>query len=234
MENNNMKNNVTKNIILTVLMALVILGLFAGTASADVSVTAATGGGTISADDFGSGAWTTLGSIVMEEGATTDFGIGADVTIILTAPTGFEFNTLQVPNAASSGADITSITTPVDMTSSTITITYTVGATSTSDSITIGGSTAIQVRPTAGTPLASGNILRTDGTAVVTGITGSTNFGTLQEVHGAADHLVTVSPTGPQTAGATFLLTSIKAYDQYGNILYGTNGAPAYTGDKND
>jgi hypothetical protein len=222
---------------LALVLGLAMAPAAAVNAAPDATVTPASGGGAISADDYGTGAWTDLGSIVIQEEASTDFANQTgDVTINLTIPAGFEFNTTQAPDATKTGSDIASIVTPVGINASTITITYNVTDNSTVDNITIGGTTLIQVRPTAGTPLASGNILRTSGnpgTATVAGITlDTTNFGTLQEIHGAADHLITVSPAGSQTAGTAFLLTSITAYDQYGNVLDGANGATAYTGAK--
>ncbi|MCK5108055.1 MAG: hypothetical protein KAR25_00015 [Methanosarcinales archaeon] len=209
----------------TIIMAAMVVAvvMMMGTASAAVTVTAATGGDAISADDVGVG-WTDLGPIVITEGATTDFAVGAGATIILTAPTGFEFNTAQSTDAAiSATADISAITTPVAITASTITVTYTIGGTTTSDSITIGGVTPIQVQPTDGTPLATGDLLRTaasPGTAIVAGITNdATNFGTLQEVAGAATQLVfTVQPAGSVSGVALTTQPVVQVQDAHGNL----------------
>jgi len=82
----------------------------------------------------------------------------------------------------------------------------------------------IKVRPTAGTPLVSGNITNS-GTAPITGITGTTSFGTLTEVVGAASaYRITAASITP-AAAANDLLT-IKLVDKSGNV---TN----FTGDKN-
>ncbi len=50
--------------------------------------------------------------------------------------------------------------------------------------------------------------------------------------HAAADHLVTVAPAGPQTAGVSFNLTTITAVDLFGNVADGANGSTAYAGAK--
>lgn len=56
--------------------------------------------------------------------------------------------------------------------------------------------------------------------------------GTLAIRHGPADHLVTVAPPGPQTAGLPFALVSVTAVDRYGNVADGAHGATAYEGAK--
>ncbi len=163
-------------------------------AQAAATVTPATGGEAISADTVG-GVFTSLTGPVISEGTTADIGTG---TIILNAPSGFEFDTAvpavtvlvtriggtgnnnrNINNVASgTGLPVTSIT------ASQITFTVT-DATSNgvTNSLTWQN---VRVRPTAGTPLASGNILKT-GTSSIVGVTGSTNFGTLTEVAGAGD-----------------------------------------------
>jgi hypothetical protein len=138
-----------------------VAGLFlAGSSSAfaTVALTGASGGGIISADTAANGlapAWTTLGPVTITEGASTDFTNGTGVTLILKAPAGFQFNTAVTPNVTfTASKNITSaFATMTD--ASTITITLTVSGTAVSgDSLTIGSTTGIQVRPTASTPLA--------------------------------------------------------------------------------
>src|SRR6266404_466861 len=81
-------------------------------AFATVTVTAATGGSSISADLATNGAasaFTTLGNIVIAESGSAkgDFAVGSNQTLILTAPSGWRFN----PGAGSvsfmAGKDIT-------------------------------------------------------------------------------------------------------------------------------
>jgi pectate lyase len=158
---------------------------------AAVTVTPATGGTNISADNAANAAtpaWTTLGNIVITEGAKTDFATGTGVTLILTSPAGWEFNTgASVSTTVTGGAGGQNVAvTNVAIASSTITLTLTVSATTKTDILTIIG---VQIRSTEGGNLpASGNILRTaanPGTATITGITNnSTNFGSLSQVIG--------------------------------------------------
>jgi rhamnogalacturonyl hydrolase YesR len=180
-----------------------VAGLFlatAGSVFATVTLTGASGGGNISADTASnapSSAWTTLGAITITEGASTDFTNGTAVTLILRTPAGFQFNTAVTPNVTfTASKNITSAS--VAMTdSSNITVMLTVSGTAVAtDSLTIGSTTGIQVRPTASLPLVTGNhIYRPStggGTAGIKGITNSANgsdgssFGTLTEAPGTA------------------------------------------------
>src|SRR6185503_6787933 len=76
-------------------LALGLLLLGATASRAAVIITNATGGTNISADTAQNAAvpsFTTLGNIVILEGATGDFATGSSVTLMLTAPTGWRFN----------------------------------------------------------------------------------------------------------------------------------------------
>src|SRR5439155_12066127 len=107
-------------------------------------------------------AWTALGPIVIREGNRSDFSSGANLTLVLKAPAGFEFNASAPPNITfTSGADISAASVAISN-STTITVTLTVGGTGGTDQLTSGNTNAIQVRPTAGTPLASGHSFRRD------------------------------------------------------------------------
>src|SRR5207249_12041112 len=137
------------------------------------------GGTSISADKSANAstpAWTTLGPIVIAERNKPDFGAGSGVTLVLKAPAGFEFNTSAPPNVTfASGQDITSASISFSN-SSTMAITLNVGGTSGTDQLTIGNTTGLQVRPTAGTPPASGQLFRPQsggGTASVNGLSTS-------------------------------------------------------------
>jgi hypothetical protein len=174
-------------------------------ANAAVVITPATGGGGLCA-----GVYTTLGNIVITEGANTDFGGGVaqnNVTLILTAPAGYDFQP-GVGAVSFTGTNLTSATLVV--TASTITVTFSncaggpCGAVI--DVMTISG---IKVKASAATPIAApGNILRTaasPGTGNIIGIVnGSTNFGSLTQ--GAAltySSSTTASVAGPVNSGST-------------------------------
>jgi hypothetical protein len=228
-----------RNACKVILVAAAVILWSGGKAEATVTITGATGGTGVSADTASNApvpAWTTLGSMTITEGANTDFGTGTSRTLILKAPAGFVFNTAVTPSISfTASRNITSATIAVTD-SSTLTITFTVSGTTRADSLVIGSTTGIQIRPTAGTPLAAGNhIFRPTtggGTAVITGITtsadGSTgsNFGSLNEVAGAATRLAfTTQPTNA-VAGAPFgTRPVVTSLDQFGNTS--TNGLPA-------
>jgi uncharacterized protein YjdB len=167
-----------------------------GTGTATVSITTAltpaTGGLSICSGTVG-GAYTSLTGPVYQEPTTADITAG---TIILNAPAGFIFNTgsgvtvrvnggtdpLRNINNLSSGSTI-----PASVTSTTISIAILEASQSGNGSapnkLTWQG---IQVRPTATSPLATGNITKT-GTSSMVGITDNvTSFGQLDEDAGSA------------------------------------------------
>src|SRR5205823_456626 len=193
-------------------------------AQAAVSITAATGGSAISADNTG-GTWTTLTGPVLDESAGKEIGTG---TIVLNAPSGFVFDTAStvtatVTRTAGAGTALTLSSSTATPTASTITFTVSAqdSTGATFSRITFSN---IRVRPSAGTPLASGNITKT-GTSAYTG--SSTNYGTLTEVAGAANAAhSTVSPATasiPADGSSTQVIT-VQARDQNNNNLT-TGGA---------
>ncbi len=97
------------------------------------------------------------------------------------------------------------------------TITITVSSRDTNGNIRVSLTwSGIQVRPTATTPLASGNITKS-GTANIANVSGSTNFGTLTKVAGATNKLVfTTSPVTAYVGIASSSIT-VQRQDQYGN-----------------
>lgn len=209
---------------------LLILGGIAFGASiayATATPTAATGGLSISADTTGA-IYTNLTGPIITEGATADIGVG---TIVLNAPTGFIFAatgtpTVLVTRTSGSGANNRNIN---DLASGS---TIAVATTSTTLAITITAATSnavrnsltwqnVRVRPSAGTPLASGNILKT-GTSVIAGVTNSvTNLGTLTEVVGAKNKLgITTQPSSSATSSIDFgTKPVVKLQDQFGNTV---------------
>ena len=222
-------------------LALLVASLTSATSTLGaVSVTPASGGGSISADtaaDALTPAWTSLGSIVIAEpsGSKGDIGGG---TLILQAPASFEFNTTSVPSITfTAGRNITAASIAVSG-PTTLTVTLTVAGSNATDTITIGETSRVQVRPVAGTPLPNGNIYRptaSGGTAVINGVTatanangsGGTSFGALGEVAGAARQLVPqTAPPATVTAGAVFSPQPVVlVQDQFGNTRNSANGS---------
>src|SRR5205823_7482065 len=125
----------------------------------------ASGGTNLSADKAANAAspqYTTLGNIVLTEsgGNKADFATGSNKTLILTAPSGWTFNPSAGSVSFATGKDITAAS--IAVTSTTATVTLSVGGTASVDTLTISG---IQVRATNGSALpSSGDILRTSAT----------------------------------------------------------------------
>ncbi|MBN1160857.1 MAG: hypothetical protein JXA17_02770 [Dehalococcoidales bacterium] len=193
-------------------------------AHADVIITQASGGGAISADTT-AGAWTDLGPISINETAVDEIAANQNgVTLILSIPAGFEFNNGQVPSISGLAGDITAL--GVTISSSNITVTFTTDALADiTDNITIGAGPTIQVRPTAGTPLSSGNIARhATSNSTIAGIDGNTNFGTLTEVAGAITTLTIIQqPTDTLVNVAIAPAITVRATDQFSNNVTGQN-----------
>jgi len=215
------------------------LALLVARTWADVNITTASGGNAIPADRAANAptpAWTSLGTITIAESGSGKGDIGSG-TLVLKVPAGFELNPTLLPNVSfSSGRNILTATGTV--TSDTITIVLTVLGGDQTDTLTIGGSPAIQIRPLASTPLTNGTIYRptTDGgTAVIVGVNstdnsggaGGTSFGTIRAVAGAARQLTAQTlPSGSTLAGANFSPQPvIQVRDQFGNIRNSANGS---------
>ena len=162
----------------TIALLLVAACLFASLETAQaqkqVNITAAAGGSAISADTA-AGSWTTLtGPIAAEDGGVGLIGTG---TIVLTAPTGFQFNTgasvmVMVKGDSTAANNINGTAdggtfSPTSVTASAITITITSLSSVTANTLTWQG---IQVRPTAGTPLASGDLSESGTSSITTPI----------------------------------------------------------------
>lgn len=190
------------------------------------AVTQSTGGSNISADTTG-GTYTTLTGPVYTEGSSGAVGTG---TFVLNAPSGFVFDTGGTPptvevgqisaglfgqqiNDASDGDLL-----PVTVTATTLSITITSKSTSGARSSLTWQN--VRVRPTAGTPLASG-IITKSGTSAVSGVNTGTSFGTLTEVYGAAARLaISVQPSSPTEAGQRFAdQPEVNIVDQFGNVV---------------
>jgi hypothetical protein len=206
-------------------------------ANASVSTLASA---SISADTAGA-SFTTLTGPALDEG--TSGNVNTIGTITLAPPSGFTFDpsataTATVSRLGTGTAALLTLSPTVTVTANTITITVTSKDAATARSrITWAG---IKVRPTAGTPLANGNItMLSSSTAAITGITkGTTSFGTLTEVTGKATTIQFVqAPPASVTAGATLSpAVTVKTTDQFANPVSGLsvamslNGGGALTG----
>src|SRR3989442_1451921 len=79
----------------SLVLALALAWLSAGSARANVTVTAPTGGSGLSADSAQNGAtptFTALGDLIIQEQANGDFPLQTNKTLILSAPSGWRFN----------------------------------------------------------------------------------------------------------------------------------------------
>lgn len=205
--------------------------------AANVSVTAATGGGLISADTRG-GAFTSLSGPVLKEGDKTGFGVGS---IILNTPAGFEFDTNAAVRVAVSGrgkgSDLVLSNATAVVTTNAIRIDVASPSISNQRRSTLTWS-GIKVRPTVSHPagLARGNITRS-GTSSYTESGSIGNYGALAEIPGAPAKLIVTLPNQAFTAGSgvtgvppeviagtAFNLNGITAADQYLNIATNYNG----------
>ncbi|MBL0033692.1 MAG: hypothetical protein IPP27_16530 [Bacteroidetes bacterium] len=221
--------------------------------NAVVTITKATGGTLISADraeNSVSPLYTTLGNVIITEGAITDFAIGTNVTITLIAPSGWKFNPAGMvsvnpsPGGDISAASITSVT------STLITIQTTIAGVSNSDGLVISG---IQVRANEGGNIpCSANIVR-GGSAIISGCGAGAVLGNLSSTAGSIEKLVITlpgqsfsdaglfvtsgnsgTPTN-QTAGIAFSTMKIRACDQFFNVVtnyYGVKNL-TYSGPSN-
>ncbi len=212
-----------KKIVASVLVTVAAFLFATPSAFAAVTVTAATGGSAISADTNttnGVATWTTLTGPTITEATSRAISTGSG-TIVLTRPSGFSFSTSTAVTAtitrdAGSGSCFTFSSNTVTPTSSTITYTLTARDSNGSTRCHVTFS-SIQVRPTAGTPLASGNITNTGSNASVP--SGATDYGTLTEVAGAKNKLAyTTQPSTTATTSVDFTTKPvITLQDQYGN-----------------
>lgn len=219
-----------KRVFIILFVVISFLSIFSFDAHAAVTVTPATGGSAISADNTG-GSYTALTGPVIAEGAVNEFPSSG--TLVLTAPSGFVFNTAQTVTATITrdvGSKNCFSFTSTTATPTTTTITFTSNAAdgnggnpTTQCRVTFSG---IQVRPSSGTPLSSGNLTHS-GTASITGLTGSTNLGTLTQVAGAKTQLaITTQPSSTANPNTDFTTKPVVAVrDQFGNTLTADNSS---------
>lgn len=208
---------------------------------ADANVTAATGGGGISADTV-SNAYTALTGPKLTEKSPAGIRVGS---IILTAPAGFEFNPTSIVRVAvtgtsggnkKTGTDVVLSNTVATVTTNTITVFVTSESAPNSRKSILTWS-GVKVRPIAGSPLVSGNITKSGSSSYNEG--GSiSNYGTLTVVPGALSNLMVALPNQvftqgsgfssipiSQTSGVPFAVSKIIASDRFLNIITNYTGA---------
>ena len=156
--------------------------------------------------------YSALGNIVINEGSNGDFGAGTNVTLILTAPTNFEFQPSTGSVSFDSGKNI-SAATITSITATTITITYSSSNTNRTDTMTISG---LMVRAT--NSASSGNITRTGGTGTISGLTTATTLtNTLTSIAGTPTPTINTQPiaTSVCTTGTTTFSVSANGATSY-------------------
>lgn len=187
-----------------------------------VTVTAGTGGTGICSNKAASGsapAFTALGPIVVGEVLTNDFASGTG-TIVLNAPSGWQFSGALPTLSYATGSNITGISGVIS--STTLTVNITVSSTSGIDQFTVLG---LQVQPIT-TSAPNGNIYATS----VSGISGVTmgpsglNFGSLSVTSPVtASVSITATPSGPICPGTNVVFTATPV----------NGGSPIFTWRKN-
>ncbi len=203
-----------------------LVALCASRSLADVIITEPTGGNGVPADKSlnstnGAG-YTTLGDIVLTEGSTDDFAQGNGLTLILTIPDGWRFNPVGASVSTLNSRDITAAS--VAVTTSNVTVTFSVTGTTKFDQLTISG---LQVQPLNGAldPNAGYilNLSANSGTATIRGVNQDlTTFGLLNTVPGAPRALSIFSqPSSVAMAGMPFASQpAIATLDQFGNQCF--------------
>ncbi len=217
---NKTKKMKNKKLLTIGLFALAVTFVFGGMlynsafARPDATITPASGGTGISIDTTsapgGSGAYTAISLPRIAEGAADDVSTGVHV---LTLPAGWEFNTGQSVTISLTGGTYMSLSSnQVTPASTTISFNVTHISSSSPDTLTFSN---IQVRPTATTAPASGNMLHS-GAAISTT---DTNYGTFSTVAGTINKLAfTTQPSASTTYGSIFAQQPVvKTQDQFGN-----------------
>ena len=225
-----------------------VAGVGAAPAFAATTVTPASGGTAFTAANAGpSATYTNLGAIVVDEANAGEISLGR---FSVMAPAGFEFRTSSTvtvnltgpstsnrPSISASASCSGASRSGINVTPGTTALTFYVCDTSNSGSVVTiglnsGSSGRLGARPTASTPVASGNMYLdgASGAVTVSGVTrgvGGTNFGTLTQNPGSASQLTMTLPA-TSTAGASQSAT-VTARDQYGNVATGYRGAVAFS-----
>jgi hypothetical protein len=219
---------------LFVITSILFIAIGAVLASA-AAITPATGGESISADGA-TGSWNTLTGPTITESVTEEIKTG---TIILIAPAGFVFDTaapaptvLLLRNAGSgpSHKNINSVAngTAMNITANNGTqIVFTVSTKSNGGVRNTLVWQDVRIRPTAGTPLASGSIT-IGGTSVITGVANGDPLGNATEVAGAPADLALIPDPSTITEGDSVAYAAM-ATDQFGNAIGIVTGTTSFS-----
>jgi len=212
--NNPERGNTMKGkLILGMLLALgLVFGGLTG-ANAAISVTAASGGSNISADDCVDSSLTAL------TGPTIVSGVADDIqdTLIILAPSNFRFAADSIVTATLTKAGATTlklVDSTVTPTSGGNSILFVVSTNSgANDSVIISG---LYVFPIDGTVQTQNITVDPDAGGGVAAV----NAGALTIVHGAATKLAwTTQPSTPNQAGVDLTTGTVSIQDQYGNTV---------------
>ena len=184
--------------------------------SAIRKITSATGGESISADDANSSFTSLTGPVIQEgfPGELTNSG-----TIVLTAPSGYKWNTGATPDVSEEAVyggstNLAASFTSFSADSSAATFTVSTASTASNPGQLIFS--GLEVRPNTGTLPNTGFITNT-GT---TGQGGGTDYGTLTMVAGAVDSLIyTQQPTITNINSAIDPSVRVQLVDQFGNSV---------------
>ncbi|HCC06128.1 TPA: hypothetical protein DEP94_02090 [Candidatus Nomurabacteria bacterium] len=232
-----MKNLFTKlsmRSVVVSLFALAIAGFTTYQVMAAGVVTPATGGTSVSIDTSSASAgvaWTSLGGgPIITEGAVGDISTGIHT---LTLPAGWEFNTAQNVTIGINGTTELTLGASV-VTPGTNTLSFNITGVSSATPAVLTFSD-LQVRPT-GTVIGTGNITMTSG--VISGVDGTTNFGTLTTVAGVATKVKvetlangsgSVVSSQSLTSGSTLTVYGVTR-DQFDNYVGNTSTTWTITG----
>jgi hypothetical protein len=176
-------------------------------------ITPAIGGESISADDANT-TYTSLTGPFIQEGFIGEFTSSG--TIILNAPSGYQWNTsgtIGVTESPAFGGSTELDASFTSITSTTATFTIDVVSSTNPGQLQFTG---LEIRPTTGTMPNTGNIINS-GT---TGQGGATNYGTITMVPGLKDSLVFVQQ--PTTTSKDSIITPevrVQLVDQHGNSV---------------
>lgn len=203
--NNNNRSRAMKTILLALLFCC---SGYAGFGS--VIITAGSGGLGLCPNTAATGsapAYTTLGTITLTEGVNTDFSASTTDVLILTAPTGWQFNTSATPTLGfTTGRNVTSISNG-GFSTTTLTVNVVVGSSAAAiDAITITG---LQVQ--AATPGSFPGYIYASSAGgyngIATGATGS-DFGDLSLAAATVPSVtLSSSPSGSVCAGTGITFT---------------------------
>jgi len=205
------------------------VSLLSTESNAAISVAAGSNGTNICSNLAQTGsapAFTTLGSITLSEGLANDITLGPPHSLVLTAPTGWRFNTTTPPTVTYVTGRNILFASVSGMTSTTVTINIAVSGTTQQDFVFING---LQMQATS-TTSAAGNITASSF-AGLTGITPATNFASLS-LQTALTPSVTVaaSPSGPICSGTSVTFTATPVNGGVPSYSWEVAGSPVATG----